>query len=110
MPLARSKLEKQIVAEIRQAVQREYPGAYTVKIHGSSYQPAGLPDIHVVIPQLGGRAVWIEAKRPGLSPTKLQAATIERLRAAGAIAFVAHSAAEAIKALDEARRREYDRP
>jgi len=46
-----------------------------------------------------GRIVCIECKREGASPTPEQRAFLDAVRAAGGIAAVVHSAAEAVEAL-----------
>lgn len=46
-----------------------------------------------------GRAVAIEVKRPGEKPTPEQAAYLERVRAAGGLAFVATSIDDVIREL-----------
>ena len=56
----------------------------------------GYPDITGVIPPTG-RALWIEVKRPGNKPTKLQLYRLEQLKSAGALAFWADN-------LDEVKR------
>ncbi len=51
-----------------------------LKIHGSQYQRAGTPDLLIVI---NGYAIWIELKKPGEEPTKLQDQELKDWRAAG---------------------------
>ena len=46
----------------------------------------GWPDITGVLPP-HGKALWIEVKRPGQRPTKLQMYRLKRLKRAGAVAF-----------------------
>lgn len=71
-------------------------GWYAIKIHGSAYQLSGLPD---VLTLKAGRAVWIEVKRPGESPTRIQEHRMRELEEAGCIAAVVHSPAEAAAVL-----------
>jgi VRR-NUC domain len=52
----------------------------------------GLPDIAGVFS--GGRALFIEVKRPGAPLTRQQGAALGRLAEQGAATFVAHSPAE----------------
>ena len=63
------------------------PACYARKIHGGRYA-SGFPDIICV---REGIAIWIEVKRPGGKPTKLQLVELENWRSAGALAIVAYS-------------------
>lgn len=62
--------------------------AWHMKVHGSMYQKAGVPDI---IACINGRFVGIEVKRPGGIVSKLQEYHIEQINKAGGAAFVAYS-------------------
>ena len=66
-------------------------GYYAVKLHGSAMQQAGLPD---VLAMKGGRTYFFEVKTEEGKATRLQAATIERLREFGAMAWVVRSVAD----------------
>lgn len=59
---------------------------------------AGHSDIAGVLS--GGRALFIECKRPGGKPTPDQLAFIETMKATGALAFVATSVADVERALN----------
>lgn len=61
-------------------------------MHGSQYSLAGIPDVLCV---RGGRAVWMEAKRPGEKPTRIQMRRMEELTSAGCPCAVITSAGEA---------------
>lgn len=63
-------------------------GAYTVKIHVSSYQTQGTPDILCCY---RGRFIGFELKRPGESATELQKYRIEQIHRADGYAYVADS-------------------
>ena len=69
---------------------RELPQCRAVKNHGGAYGQAGEPDIHGSI---GGRAFFIEVKRPDprSQPTELQKHVMQEWAAAGAIVGVARS-------------------
>lgn len=67
-------------------------GWYPIKIHGNAFQLAGLPDVLAV---KGGRAAWMEAKRPGCAPSAIQKRRISELQAAGCPVAVVFSAADA---------------
>jgi Holliday junction resolvase len=71
-------------------------GFWVTKIHGGNYQRSGLPDLLCI---KGGRAFWLEVKRPDGKPTKLQLHTIAELQAFGCIAEVVYSLAEAEEVL-----------
>lgn len=66
-------------------------GFFALKIHGNQYQMAGIPDVLCL---KGGRAFWIEFKRPGEKPTKLQMHRMKQLEEAGCPTAVARSAAD----------------
>lgn len=83
-------LERVIVAKVM-ATARSL-GWWACKMHGSAYSMAGLPDVLCI---KGGRAVWLEAKRPGEEPTKVQLHRIRELAAAGCSCAVVRSAQEA---------------
>lgn len=93
--------EGRLVAAIRKRLGELLPGAFVVKIAGSAYQRAGLPDIWVVY---GGRLLALEVKcpQPGESDAHArgrvsdqQAKCIDDLRRAGAHAAVVLSVEEA---------------
>lgn len=71
-------------------------GAYVLNVHGSRYMPKGTPDLLACV---GGVFVAIEVKRPGEKPTELQQYRLERIEAAGGIAFCAHSVDEVAQRL-----------
>lgn len=83
-------LEKTIVANVIAEARRQ--GWWTLKNHGSAFSVKGLPDVLVV---KDGRAAWMEAKRPGEVPTKIQLHRMRELAAAGCPVCVVHSAADA---------------
>lgn len=83
-------LERTIVTKVV-ATARSL-GWFAVKIHGSAYQMAGLPDVLAI---KGGRAVWMEAKVPGNSPSKIQEKRMSELAAAGCPCAVVYSADDA---------------
>lgn len=74
-------------------------GWIAYKMHGSQFGVAGLPDILCI---KSGMAVWLEAKRPGEKPTKIQQRRMLELSGAGCKCAVIHSAAEAAAFLDKA--------
>lgn len=83
-------LERVIVAKVL-ATARSL-GWWATKLHGSAYSMAGLPDVLCI---KAGRAVWLEAKRPGEEPTKIQEHRMRELSAAGCPTAVVRSAQEA---------------
>jgi len=68
-----------------------------MKTHGSAFSVAGLPDVLVI---KEGRAAWMEAKRPGESPTRIQEHRMRELAAAGCPVTVVTSAGDAIEFLE----------
>lgn len=63
-------------------IRGEWAGQ-VVKIHGSSSQAAGTPDLLACV---RGRFVAVELKQPGNRPTALQFARLRSWEAAGAVA------------------------
>jgi hypothetical protein len=64
------------------------PECFFWKEHGGQYGTAGIPDIIVCHK---GRFIALEAKVGRNTPTKLQAATIDKIRQAGGTAAVVYS-------------------
>jgi hypothetical protein len=60
----------------------------------------GLSDITGILPR-DGRYLAVECKRPGEEPTHKQARFLNRVRASGGVAIVAHSAGELFEALQQ---------
>ena len=85
----RRPTEKSIVAK-GMAVARGL-GFYAVKLHGSAYSLAGIPDVLCL---KGGKAYFIEFKRPGEEPTKIQQHRIRELIAHGCPTTVCRSAGD----------------
>lgn len=86
----RIPLEKTIVRRVMDEARRA--GWLCIKQHGSAFSLKGLPDILAI---RGGRCVWMEAKRPGQEPTRIQLHVMRQLAAAGCPVAVVHSAADA---------------
>lgn len=62
------------------------------KVHGSEYQPSGIPDISGV----GyGLSVWCESKMPGNKPSMIQWKRIHDIRRRGGLVVIAYSVSEA---------------
>ena len=81
--------EKSIVAKIKNHL--EAIGFFVVKLHGSHFQRAGLPDLLAL---RDGQTVFFEVKRPGEKPTKLQKHVLDELVARGFVACVVRSVAD----------------
>lgn len=73
------------------------PGCFAWKEHGGMYGTAGLPDI---IACIDGHFFAFEVKTDVGRPTKLQEATIGKIRNAGGTALVVRSADEVKTAID----------
>lgn len=86
----KAPLEKTIVANVM--AQGRALGFWVTKFHGNAYTMSGVPDVLMV---KGGRAFWLECKRPGEEPTKIQLHRMRELAAAGCPVAVVTSAAEA---------------
>lgn len=83
-------LERTIVAKVMATARGM--GWWVMKTHGSAFGVAGLPDVLCI---KAGRAVWLEAKRPGQEPTRIQAHRMRELAAAGCPTAVVTSASDA---------------
>lgn len=95
------KPETALTKKIKDSVAKEYPGSFLFKVHGSAFQMAGIPDL---VGSIEGRFVALEVKVPGNKLTDLQAATLDRLRKAGALAAKVESPKEALTILEEGLR------
>lgn len=76
---------------------RKY-NAWCFKVHGSEYQPAGIPDI------LGcyrGVMFGVESKMPGNKPSKIQEFRMAQMAQAGAVVVVAYSVEDAMEVIRE---------
>lgn len=72
-------------------------GLWCFKVHGSEYQPAGIPDICGVAM---GISVWCETKMPGNKPSKIQKYRMNALLDAGAFVVVAYSVEDAVQMIE----------
>ena len=79
--------ESALITKIRQFLAT-VPECFFWKEHGGQYGTAGIPDLIVCY---RGRFVALEAKVGRNTPTKLQAATIDKIRQAGGTAAVVYS-------------------
>ena len=93
--MPRPPLEKTIVNNVM-AVARQL-GWWTLKNHGSQFSVAGLPDVLCI---KEGRAVWLEAKRPGEDPTRIQEHRMRELIGHGCPVAVVRSAGDAKEFLE----------
>jgi len=100
--------ETRLSKKIREAISATWPSAWTMKVHGSEYQPAGTPDIFALVE---GTFVGLEVKapQPGESEehargraTRLQLQRIEEIKRAGGYGAVVVSVEEALDTIHEA--------
>lgn len=85
------KLSRKIQKEMKKR------GAWVFKVHGSEYQPAGIPDI---IGVYRGQFIGVESKMPGNKPTDIQRFRMAQIDKAGGICVVAYTVDEALELLD----------
>ena len=90
-------LEKDITNAILRYL-RTLPGCFCWKEHGGPYSQAGIPDI---ICCYRGRFVAFEVKTATGKLSKLQAVTLERIRAAGGRAHMVTSVAQVRKIIEK---------
>lgn len=86
----KAPLEKTIVANVM--AQGRALGFWCAKFHGNAYAMSGVPDVLMI---KDGRAYWLECKRPGEEPTKIQNHRMRELASAGCPVAVVTSAADA---------------
>lgn len=86
--------ETSLTTRIKRAISK-LDGVYVVKIHVSSFQQAGIPDLFCCV---NGRLVCLEVKTATGTVSRLQEHEHARLRAAGAIVAVVRSVEEALAA------------
>lgn len=91
-------LEKVIVGRVMDEAERL--GFFTLKIHGGPFGRRGIPDVLAI---KDGRAYWMEAKRPGEEPTRVQVTMMKKLMAAGCPVAVVCSAGDARAFLEGGR-------
>ena len=92
-------LEKKVENKIKKWLKDK--GYWYFKVHGSIYQPSGIPDILACI---NGKFVAIEVKRSeGGIISPLQKAQIEMIKKNGGIAGVANSMDEFLEILKEGK-------
>lgn len=89
-------LESTITAAIKRAAEAD--GWWVMKIHGSQYQLAGVPDLLCL---KAGLAAFIEVKQPGKQPTAIQRKRMQEIASIGRVAcFVASDVETALYFLD----------
>lgn len=93
--MRRPPLEKTIVAKVMETARSL--GWLAMKNHGSNFSLRGLPDVLVI---KDGRAAWMEVKRPGEEPTKIQAHRMRELAAAGCPCTTVRSPGDAMAFLE----------
>jgi hypothetical protein len=94
--------ERDVVKSIRHIL--ELKNCFVVKMHGSNFSRAGMPDLLVLAPmyQRGDcsmvlpRAVFLEVKTPSGKLSKLQAETLKKLNDLGFTAACVNSAPAAL--------------
>ncbi|OLN21423.1 recombinase RecB [Domibacillus antri] len=84
--MSKKTIEKHIENQIKRWLEQH--GIWFMKVHGSMYQKAGVPDILACV---NGAFVGIEVKRPGGIVAPLQNWNIDEIQQSGGHAFVAYS-------------------
>ena len=88
-------LERTIVAKVLDEARRL--GWWAMKNHGNAYSVKGLPDVLVI---KRGRAAWMEVKRPGEDPTRIQEHRMRELARVGCPVTVVRSVGDAREFLE----------
>tara|TARA_Y100000401_G_scaffold61794_2_gene49054 strand:+ start:5877 stop:6197 length:321 start_codon:yes stop_codon:yes gene_type:complete len=89
-PAKKPPLEKTIVGNVISQAKRM--GWLPINMHGNQFSLKGLPDVLVV---KDGTAAWMEVKRPGHHPTRIQEHRMRQLSDFGCRVTVVFSAADA---------------
>ena len=95
--------ESTIVRSILDELRLRGSAVWFRKNHGGPFSTAGVPDIEVIFRRGAHEpaiVVFLEVKRPGGEPTKLQNATMDSILRAGGFAFVVTSREEALLILN----------
>ena len=90
--------EKTITSNVMAMAKRL--GWWAMKTHGTTYSLRGIPDVLVI---KNGRSAWMEVKRPGEHPTKVQEHRMRELSDAGCpvcVVFSAQDARHFLEAID----------
>lgn len=87
-------MTKQPEARVSAKIQEHFKqhGVWCFKVHGSEYQPAGIPDI---VGAYKGQFIACETKMPDGELSAIQRFRIARIRHAGGLVVVAYSFADA---------------
>lgn len=91
--------ERALTDRIVKALRKAHGSrAWIMKVHGSGWQTAGIPDLLVC---LDGRFIALEIKLPGGSHgvTPLQVVRLDQIRIAGGVAKVVRSVEDALDVL-----------
>ena len=91
-------MTKQPESKLSARISKEFAarGVWSFKVHGSEYQPAGIPDIVGVYQ---GLFIACESKMPDGHLSEIQKFRISRIRNAGGLVVVAYSVADALQML-----------
>ena len=89
--------EKYFQKKIMDALAKEYPDAYIVKVSQGAYSTGGIPDIMCIV---RGRYFGFEVKRPVFGEvSKLQELAVQRINASGGTAAIVTYPEEAVSVL-----------
>lgn len=100
--MAKKQGEAGLVDDIRDAVLREWPGSWVLKVHGGPYQRSGVPDLlfavqgHMFGFEVKHQKVRETAEHARSRATVLQLKEIDDLRKAGCTAAVVISVDEVL--------------
>lgn len=91
--------ENDILRSALNAAREKYTDIFLLKIHGSGYQRAGIPDVYVA---LKGISIWVEFKRPGGDTTALQHRTLNQLASLDVYCGTAESTETFLQLIEDA--------
>lgn len=91
--------ESDITNKAIKLIKATYPSAVVIKIHGGTYQRAGIPDLYIAV---SGVSIWIEMKRPGADTTALQKQLLDKLKSIGVPCGIAESPDRVIEIIEKA--------
>lgn len=87
-------LELDLKRKVLKAIKKQFPKAWVWKISDRFY--SGIPDLFIIH---NGVHIFIELKRPGEKPTKIQIYTMNKINEAGGFALCVSSVGTAMQAI-----------
>lgn len=91
-------VEREDVVVRRITTRMEKLGAFVINVHGDIFSKRGLPDLIVI---MEGTVTFLEVKRPGGKPSKMQLYIQNKIRRRGVESWIVSSLEEAERAVEQ---------